>query len=286
MKLKLLTFNTLGTPFFAKDITTRYKRTAEIINNSAIDIVCLQELFSVYNKYLFDKWLTNYPYKIAKYSPFGVYGGLAIYSKVPISFEEFHLYSYPQGTAIPFYTRLAKSGILVCKLQDVPLRLATTHLTTDTVHNITPKNKRYNLIRSQILQAADLFTHNETSIVLTGDFNTAKNSMLYNEFLKTTDAIDSFSEFDDITYSPQRTPYRFPAEVASRIDFIFYKQHKNRIKMSEKSHMFTEKEVLSDGKSSYLSDHIGLTTTLELIYLNYSNYHLISIDKKTQLFYA
>ena len=265
MKLKLLTFNTLGTPFFAKDITTRYKKTAEIINDSETDIVCLQELFSVYNKYLFDKWLSKYPYRIAKRSPFGLFGGLAIYSKLPLTFEEFHLYSYPPGTAIPFYTRLAKSGILVCNLQDIPLRLATTHLTTDTVHNITPKNKRYNLIRSQILQAADLFKDDEKSIVLTGDFNTAKHSMLYNEFLKTTDAIDTFSEFEDITYSPERTPYRFPAEQASRIDFVFYKSHKTRITMSEKSHIFREKELLSNGKSSYLSDHIGLTTTLELI---------------------
>jgi endonuclease/exonuclease/phosphatase family metal-dependent hydrolase len=153
----------------------------------------------------------------------------------------------------------------VAKLQNLPLTIATTHLTTDTIHNLTPKNKRYNLIRSQILQAAAIFAEKEHSVILTGDFNTAKESMLYTEFLHATGATDTFARFEDITYSPERTPYRFHADVASRIDYIFYKENAVKIRPTEHEHVFTEQEILSNGKKSYLSDHIGLSTTLNLI---------------------
>lgn len=265
MKLKLLTFNTLGTPFFAKDITQRYKKIAEIINDSNTDIVCLQEIFSFYNQYLFKKWLTGYPYKIAKPSPFGLHGGLAIYSKVPIDYVRFHRYIYPEGIAIPFYTRLARSGFLVCKLREIPLILATTHLTTDTIHDLTPANKRYRLIRSQILQAADVFKEQENSVILTGDFNTGKDSMLYKEFLRVTGVKDTFATHNEITYSPERTPYRFPAEESSRIDYIFYKQNKLKIQPTELTYMFKDQVTLFKGKQSYVSDHIALSATLKLI---------------------
>lgn len=261
----MLTFNTLGTPLFAKDITKRYQKIAEILQESDLDIVCLQEIFSHYNHFLFSRWLTRFPYRIAKLSPFGLYGGLAIYSKVPLTFQRYHIYTYPPGTAIPFYTRLARSGILVCQLQDVPLTLATTHLTTDTVHDLTPKNKYYNLIRSQILQAAELFRETEQSVILTGDFNTAKGSLLYKEFLQVTGAKDTFAATDKITYSPERTPYRFPAEEESRIDYIFYKENKDTIKPTNLIHTFVEPVSLGRGKQTYLSDHIGLSATLNLI---------------------
>jgi endonuclease/exonuclease/phosphatase family metal-dependent hydrolase len=265
MRLSLLTYNTLGTPFFAKDITSRYREIAKTINESTLDIVCLQEIFSHYNHFLMDKWLTNFPYRVNKPSPLGLYGGLAIYSKLPIEFVKFHIYTYPEGMSIPFYTKLAQSGILVAKLKDIPLTLATTHLTTDTVHDLTPKNKYFQLIQNQIFQAAEIFKDSENSVILTGDFNTNKGSMLYKDFLRATQAKDVFADTDKHTYSPQRTPYRFPAENPSRIDYIFMKENNLKIKPENLIHMFEEQAKLQSGKTSYLSDHIGIATTLHLI---------------------
>src|ERR1700722_3102370 len=92
INLSILSFNTLGTPFFAPDITKRYYKTAEIINNSNIDIVCLQELFLYYHLSIYKKALTNFQYSYYNKNIFGPRGGLAIFSKLPLTEGKFKPY--------------------------------------------------------------------------------------------------------------------------------------------------------------------------------------------------
>lgn len=263
MRLNLITFNTLGTPFFAPNIAARYKKTAEIIKNNDVDVVCLQEIFSHYNRYLFDRELKSFPYRIYKTFPLGVYGGLAVYSKVPLTFEKFFVYSHPKEVFIPVYTRLAHNGILVSKFKDIPLTLAVTHLTSDNVHDLTPKNRFYTLIKSQLNEAAAEFNKlaEDNNVLLVGDFNTKKDSQLYNEFVKTTDAQDLFAHDNRPTYTPDRVKYPFPTHAHSRIDYMFYKG-KHKLKTGNSGLVFADIVEFSKNKKGYLSDHIGLKTTL------------------------
>src|SRR6266404_5089093 len=151
-RLSILSFNTLGTPFFAPYITKRYRKTAEIINNGDFDIVCLQEVFTYYHFFLFQKKLKQYPYAVYQKNPFGPRGGLAIFSKIPLIDPKFRSFSYPEKTFVPLYTKLAQQGILSAEIKELSLRIATTHFSSDTVHELTPANKLYNLIHSQSQQ--------------------------------------------------------------------------------------------------------------------------------------
>jgi endonuclease/exonuclease/phosphatase family metal-dependent hydrolase len=265
MKLNLLTFNTLGTPFFAPHIAKRYKKTAELIQAQDVDVVCFQEVFSHYNRLLFDRWMRAFPYKVYKPFTLGLHGGLAIYSKIPLTFESFHVYSYPQGMYIPAYTRLARSGILITKFTGVPLRLATTHLSSDVVHNLTPQNKFYKLVSCQLEQVVDIFENlsKHEALLMTGDFNISNDSALYDSFLSRTDVQDLFRGDMTPSYAPDRIPYIYPAQTTERIDFMFYKG-REKAKVSKKERVFVEKVGEKNGKPFYLSDHMGLRATIEI----------------------
>lgn len=263
MQLNLLTFNTLGTPVFAPDIRKRYLKTAELINASEIDVVCLQEIFSHYNKHWFNKGLTNFPYRV--YKPFvpGLHGGLAMYSRIPLEFVNYKQFVYPKGMRVPFYTLLARSGILMARFKDIPLNLATTHLASDVVHNLTPENKLYKLIQTQLEQTADVFNKlaETNNTLLAGDFNLSTDSQLYDEFIDNTHALDLFKGDTTPSYANNRIPYIYIAETSRRIDYIFYKGKKH-IQVKKKEMRFGEKVESKDGKPFYLSDHTALFTSI------------------------
>ena len=264
--LSLLSFNTLGTPFFAPLITKRYKKAAEFINKEDVDIICLYELFTYYHFYLFQKRLTNFPFAIYQKNIFGPRGGVVIFSKIPLTDQVFTDYKYHKGTYVPFYNRLACHGVLSAQIEGSPLRILASHLSSDTTHTLTPKNKLYNLIHSQSQQAAELINatvQKEFSVIFTVDLNIAKHTALYEEFLDKTKAEDAFAKDEFPTYYPDRVSY-FYKSPESRCDFIFFKSPLKKIKVQETNYAFVEKEYLSGGDLSYLSDHIGLHCILQV----------------------
>ena len=265
-KISLISFNTLGTPFFAPYITKRYRNVAEYINNADVDIVCLYELFTYYHFYLFQKKLTNFPFAIYSRNIFGPRGGVVIFSKIPLVNTVFTDYKYRRDTYIPFYNRIACHGILSAQIEGFPVRILASHLSSDTTHSLTPKNKLYNLIHAQSQQAAELvnnYTQKGHSIVFAVDFNIAKHSTLYEEFLNKTIVQDVFAKDDFPTYYPDRVSY-FYRSPESRCDFVFFKSPNKKIKVLDINYAFIEKEKLSNGDLSYLSDHIGLHCILEV----------------------
>lgn len=266
-QISLLTFNTLGTPIFAPDIQKRYRKVAEHINTGEYDVVCLQEILTYYNLSLFRRFLTRFPYICYEKSIIGPKGGLVIFSKFPLIHKEYVTYSYPTNARVPFYTKIVQNGVLTCTIQPFSLRLCATHLSSDTVHNLFPEHKFYKLIRNQMLEAAVAVNHyakRGESVIIVGDFNIAKHSQLYREFLKNSNAIDIFASEDQPTYYPDRIPYIYPAIAPNRIDYMFLSSNaKVRIRKTE--HLFQEKETLSNHKKGYLSDHISLHCTLEVI---------------------
>jgi len=264
-QLSLVTFNTLGTPLLAPDITKRYQYIAQEINKRDYDIICLQELFTYYHFFLFKKTLTNYPYVIYQKNPLGPRGGLVIFSKLKLTTKEFFTYIRPSHANVPLYVPLAQPGMLSAIIESFGIRICTTHLSSDVVHNLTPKNKLYQLIKSQTQEAAKLvnqYTKNGYPLILTGDFNIAKHSDLHEEFIKQTSASDVFVKEERPTYDPDRTTF-FYKSPPGRIDFIFTKS-RQEIKPILTEHIFIDKIILEDGKKSYPSDHIGLHCILNL----------------------
>lgn len=266
-QLSLVTFNTFGVPFFAPEMTKRYKYIAQEINRGLYDIVCFQEIFSYYNFYLMQRYLTNFPYVAYQKNILGPRGGLAIFSKYPLSDQAFYTYSFPANATTPFYTKIAQNGFLSCTVKDFSLRLCTTHLSSDLEHNLSSKDKLYELIRSQSQEAAaqmNLYAKEFSDVILTGDFNIAKHSQLYNAFLSRTQAKDIFAKDEQETYYRNRFKYVYTAHKSCRIDYMFIKSASRKVTAIKTDHMFTEPVAFSSGGKSYLSDHIGLHCTLRV----------------------
>lgn len=261
ISFSLLSFNTLGSPFLAPEISLRYKKIAEIINKNNIDIICFQEVFS-YNKiHLLQKELSLYHYCLFKKHFYGARGGLVIFSKIPIEFVTYYDFKnlgkiYDSSS----YSLFVKNGILVVKLKTFPLMIADTHLITDYEFDYSEDNKYYSLVKKQVYEAASFIntlTQNN-SVLLAGDFNMRSGSQLYKAFLKETKAVNIFQNYTTPTYFPNRLDYRFKAKKAERIDYIFYLHKKRKIPNFRTKHLFTKEVSVSSGKSLYLSDHIGL----------------------------
>lgn len=266
IKLSILTFNTLGVPFFARDITKRYKKTAELINSADYDVVCLQELFTYYHVSIFKRIMKKYPHVLFQKNPFGPRGGLVIFSKNKLVNPAFFTFSYPKNAHIPLYTKIAQQGILSADIDQTAIRIITTHLTSDTVHDLKPHNKLYTLIKNQSKEVITLinnYSQTEKLLIIAGDFNIAKHSELYNAMLKNAKLNDTFEKDETPTYSPQRIPYFYAAD-ADRCDYIFTKSGDKKITVIKTDSAFVEKESLSNGKKSFLSDHIALHCILEV----------------------
>jgi len=264
--LSLVTYNTLGTPFFAPDITKRYKKIASLINKSKYDVVCMQEVLTYYHLYLLRSGLTNFPFVSYQKNPLGPRGGLVIFSKINLTNQSFFNYGYPKDGFVPWYARVAQHGILSCTLPSLSIRLATTHLSSDQVHDLTEKNKFYKYIGLQSREAAVELNRSEKkygSVILVGDFNIAKGSELYQEFLKLTNATDLFANDKEMTYTNDRVPFFYTAPP-NRIDTMYIKSKKKRMKALKTEHILVKPELLSNGKKGYLSDHIGLHCILEV----------------------
>lgn len=266
-QLSLLNFNTLGTTFFAPNIKGRYQKIAEIINEKNIDIICFQEIGTYYNLNLMKKFLKGYHYCIYTPQVSGPRGGLVIFSKLPIKQQSFYSYAALGSMKnITFYTKLLRNGILMAELQEHPLLIMNTHTVTDFEFKNSPTNKYFHLVKGQVLEAAKLMStwSQLHSVILTGDFNMAKDKPLYKEFLKTSGAYDPFSVFKSPTYNRERLDYKFKGKISDRIDFIFLKQNAAKFDKIRPSHLFDKEVPLSSGTMSYLSDHIGLQISFSL----------------------
>lgn len=269
MKFSLLDFNTFGTPVFARDITKRYNKIAKIIDESQIDIVCLQEVSTYYHLSLIKKYIKTYPYLYHKKYIYGPRGGLIILSKMPLEDISYHDFSNLGSLKnLSFYTHLIKNGILKAKIKGYPLYILNTHLVTDWEFEWSPQNHYYVTVQTQVREVIKQVKHlivDKKSVLLMGDFNMKKHSKLYEELIAETTMSDVFHKETTPTYFHERLDYKFQGKTSQRIDFLFVKEEKAKIRVSNPKHMFNEKVKLENGSMSYLSDHIGLRAEIEVI---------------------
>ena len=269
MKFSLISLNTLGTPFFAPRITKRYKKIASLLNTSNATVICLQEIPTYYHLSLFRRALTNYPHVCYQKFLYGPKGGLVIFSKLPLENCAFHEFNtLGKLTNIAFYTRLLRNGILSCQIKDTKTTILTTHLLCDFHFEKAPGNKLYPIVQKQVEDVIDRVKELEKKgqLFLCGDFNIKKHSLLYKQILKETKVTDVFADRDKATYAPSRVPYKFFVAKDAQIDYLFYSGSKRNITLTKKDFVLEKEEKLTNGKPSFLSDHIGLMGTFDIVF--------------------
>lgn len=265
MQISILNFNTLGTPFYARNIRLRYKKICEIIKKEQPDIVCLQEVATYFHLFLLKKYLP-YPYYSYKKAFQGPKGGLVIFSKIPLHTTLYKTFSTLGGLKdISLWSRIIQNGMLITNLNDIPVTIINTHTFTDFEFEWSPQNRFYRYVKAQVEQiASEVNKQKQQYILLTGDYNMKKNSTLYKFLVKQTKVIDIFHTFSSPTYFKDRLDYKFAGKSSERIDFIFLKNHKKKIGVLSREELFTKEVLLANKKKSYLSDHIGLKAVIKL----------------------
>ena len=265
--LSVISFNTCGAPLLSKKIKERYQRLATILNSTQADILSLQEVHTYRHLRILKKMLVAYPYVVYKKYLYGPRGGLVTFSKKPIENCEYSNFQKRGSlTNKSFIAKLMRNGILLCKLKNFPIYILNTHLTPNTDLDWSMSNRISPFTYSQLMHIAevtDALVSMQNEVIITGDFNTPKNSELYEAFMSTTQVQDVFAEYDSSTKIPELSA---TGKDLERIDYIFLTHRNAKADIFSKDHMFESREVV-DGEMAFLSDHIGLKTEF-VYYLN------------------
>lgn len=269
----ILSFNVFGTPFHPQRIIRsilrnhvrkRFREIARELEQKNFDILAFQEVYT-YPHFLFLRHhLRSFPYVAYTRSLYGPKGGMVIFTKLPfekveyITFRKSGVYWKKSATG-----PLTRKGMLLMKVTNRPLWIVNTHLTQNSDGNWSEENHYARIIVSQLKQCADSIKTLQKvgmTVLLTGDFNVPKNSLLYKQFLSDSELSDVFSQFHFPTYHAIFAP---KGEEQGRIDFMFTNRNKG-LKVTEKDHLFTQEWEMTDGTKTYLSDHIALSASFEM----------------------
>ncbi len=266
MRLSCLCFNLLGAPFIAPRTSLRFKKIAEIIESSQVNIVCLQEVMTYYHLFLLKRHLPSYTNVLYKKFFYGPKGGLVIFSKIPLEKVAYKTYSkLGNFKNKSIYSKFVRNGVLLCKVKNMPLFILNTQVITDFEFDWSSQNRFYQSVSSQVDEAAKIINNLSEkghAVLAAGDFNIAKGAKLYLDFLNNSKAVDLFGHYSHPTYYRDRLNYLFKGKKSDRIDFIFLKNNKRKIDVISTSHILDKEVRLPNGSESFLSDHIGLKVDL------------------------
>ncbi len=269
-KLSIISFNTLGAPIApwtvrkTWKIWKRYRAIVKELHPIDSDVIALQEVYTYGHVRLLKDLLKQHPYRYYKKSLLGPRGGLIIFSKLhmkPVNFLGFTTRGkYFSPSVIGHFMR---NGVLICKIENTPFYVINVHLTPNLDMDWQVKNRFIPILQAQLDQISELITmlsDQGNEIVLVGDFNTAKTSLLYESFLTESILHDIFYDHDTPTVLQ---PLLKRSQKSARIDYIFVRNTVFSTKIHNKKHLFSTQDTHPNGSAIYLSDHIGLHAELE-----------------------
>lgn len=262
----LFNFNSLHGIIKSRNVMKRLEKTAELLKSKKTDILAFQEVHTYSALKLLRKRLkSTYPFIAYKKFIYGPRGGLVVFSKFPIEKAEYVNFK-KRGSIFnqSIVAHIIRNGVLACKIYGAPLYVLNTHLTPNMDHDWSKTNRFSKYIDAQIRQMATIvkgLKKKKYEIILAGDFNTAKDSYLYENFVKMTKAFDVFHNFSSPTLQSE---YLTKNKKAERIDYIFLINQYAKATIESTMHLFDEKVKMKKGKPLYLSDHIALKIDISL----------------------
>src|SRR5437588_5849054 len=231
-----------------------------------MDIINLQQVHTYNLCHLPKKNLPSYPYVAYERAMLGPKGGLVTLSQYPLEKVQFTSFTHPKPMKqrLLYASRITHKGALIAKIQAKTLLICNTHLIANSEGNWSRENKLYQTHEKQLEELSNLIAQaarKENYVVVSGDFNIPKSSDLYTHFLDVAHARDIFAADDTPTFHAEFLP---PGKKALRIDYVFLHPEEASMTIHASSLLFQNKVTLRNGKTAYLSDHIGLMAEFEL----------------------
>jgi len=258
----LLTLNCFGVP--TPTTRARLLMLADELNARDDQVICLQEVQSHAYRRLLIGACTSYPN--AAYIPFvhAPKGGLLTLARLPIAASEFMLYTIrhvPYPLALMDW--LLHKGVLATQFEYAGLRIVVlnTHMHANYT-GVWDRRNRYAWVEGkQLHELAEIVRAQapEALVVAAGDFNFPRGSWLYYTFLSESGMTDPLAGDSRPTV---RAPLNFAERFSLPIDFTLVRAPKLAGLRLTSELRFTE-QVLVNGRTRFLSDHIGVELRVE-----------------------
>jgi endonuclease/exonuclease/phosphatase family metal-dependent hydrolase len=194
----------------------------------------------------------------------GPAGGLVTFSRQPaasVSFRPFP--GRHRRRAEPRRTLRGerRKGMLVTTVAGHTF--VNVHLSPNRRGDWSPGSRLAALHRLQLGAVAGLAAElaGDGLVVVSGDFNVAKDSDFYREFVAGSGLADAFGDRAPVTFHPELLR---PGRPSRCIDHLFFRAGQGEARVTESDLIFREKEAFGGGRQAFLSDHAGLLVRLEL----------------------
>lgn len=260
----LLTFNCFGTP--VPRARRRLQALARQLENSSIELVCLQEVQLAYFQRLLIQSCASYPFQAYEPHLHSPKGGLVTLSRMPLSAQRFETYAEQGRWYLPTaMDRFLRKGMLVSSLywEGFPVVVINTHVIANYNGDWDRQGLFARMQEKQLLQLAEVVSaqSSDALVVVVGDFNIPRGSRLYTDFIRWTGLIDTLAEDQRPTHRP---PRGVPAQYSLPIDFVFVRVPSRLSLQITCDLRFSSKLALTQRHHDYLSDHNAIEVSFTL----------------------
>lgn len=220
-------------------------------------MVCLQEIqLHKYQKLLVEG-CASYPYAVSESYFHCPKGGLLTLSRTPVTSTSFEPYTERGLWFTPMLLdRLFFKGMLITRLtcKKTPIVIINTHLLANFAGDWERGGMYARVEEKQLRQLAETVQAQPTDsvIIVAGDFNIPRGSMLYKDFLIHSGLTDLLA---GDTRPTLRVPFGAVSHFPFAIDYVFVRIPEKYSLKIDCDLCFTKKCLMDDRRQLYLSDH-------------------------------
>ena len=253
--LSLLSLNCFGAP--VPTTRRRLQALAHHLEQSSLQIVCLQEVQLVTYQNLLFQACVSYPFQAYEPHLHCPKGGLVTLSRAPLTTGHFETFAEQGRWYLPTaMDRFLRKGMLISSLHwgDVPVVVINTHILANYSGDWERHGVFTRMQEKQLIQLADTVVaqSSDALVAVVGDFNLPRGSHLYQDFLHQTGLTDVLAGDQRPTHRP---PRGVPAHYSLPIDFVFIRVPASLSLQITGDLRFSSKLDLSHKHHDYLSDH-------------------------------
>lgn len=235
-----------------------------LVTDADADVINLQEVHGYGLLRQLRKHLGAFPFVSFRSGVVGPRAGLVTFSKIPVAEVRF-LPVFPATRSLARSERPGKTliqslhkGVLATRLVRGDLVVMNVHLNPNTDGDWSDEGRHHALHESQ-LNALTAFAGRADflgrTVIMTGDFNLAKDCDLFSPFIARGGWTDVFEGDSSSTFHAE---FLAPGQTPHCIDYLLVRDPVNMFTAHEASLMFTDKVRLDNKKASYISDHMGM----------------------------
>jgi len=259
VSFSLITLNCFGA--LAPGTARRLLALARQLEQSAIQVACLQEVQLYTHQKLLAQASAGYPFHAHQPGIYSPKGGLLTLARLPIAQHHFEPYREQGRWYLPtIMDKLLRKGMLITTFVwgQLPVVIINTHLMANYSADWPRRGVFAQMQQKQLHQLANAVLRQPTEalVVVVGDFNIPRDSALYADFLSRAGLTDPLAGDTRPTHRP---PLGVLTRYSFAIDFILVRipAALPSLKM-ECDLCFLEKVWLDNRHQDYLSDHNGL----------------------------